>query len=373
MSRDIADLGRPPRSLGSAVSLPEDVLLPFIEPVGAVLDEEVVVRVLGEPHIGDGLRQRRVGAGPRGDPLVAHAARRAVAVGVDDHELDAQLLHPDTPDKVLLPAVHVGGAIGVDRPEDDLLGMLEGILEKLGLLAVAKTPPVSPRVRRAPVPPFPAIGVVEALAVAEDVEEAPQGPQLIVKETPVVMGRGHGGDGRRTVLLSYPGHLSGDDIERFVPGDSLIIVFSAQLRMPFPVGVEMLPSHGVLDPVLVYALPLRHHVGLQGRLSRWGELLPLGLYDPRRSVYFIVEQDGAHPFDDAVLDVDPHGSAHCALNKDLFRHVATPAHSKMCLLSRQHPLPRQPRALVIGLGKRFRILSPQFIEVDGLDVHQEPA
>ena len=257
------------RGLGRAVlALAQDVLLPLVEPVGAVLDEEVVVGVLGEPHVADGLGQRRVGARARRDPLVAHGARGAVVVRVDDHELDAQLLHPEPPDEVLLAAVHVGGAVGVDRPEDDLLGVLERVLQQLRLLAVAQAPPVAPGVRGAPVPALPAVGVVEALAVAEDVEEAAQRAELVVQEAPVVVGRGHGGDGRRTVGLADAGDLAGDEVERLVPGDALVLVLAAQLRMPLPVGVEVLALQRVLDAVRVDALPLRHLVALQRGLAR---------------------------------------------------------------------------------------------------------
>ena len=330
VSRDVTDRRRPLRGLGRLVlALAQDVLLPFVKTVGAVLDEEVIVGVLGEPHVGDGLGQRRVGARARSYPLVAHGARGAVVVRVDDHELDAHFLHPVTPDEVLLAAVHVGGAVGVHRPEDDLLGVLEGVLQQLGLLAVAQAPPVAPGVGRAPVPPLPAVRVVEAHAVAQDVEEAAQGPELVVEEAPVVMGRGHGGDGRRAVRLPDAGDLAGNEVQRLIPGDALVLVLAPQFRMPVPVGIEVLALEGVVDPVVVDALPLRHFPALQRGLARRGVLLAPRVDGPRRGVG-LVEDDRAHPGDDAVLDVHPHRPADRALYKNLFRHLSPPHHQVTC-------------------------------------------
>ena len=175
-----------------------------------------------------------------------------------------------TPDEVLLAGVHVRGAVGVHRPEDDLFGVLERVLQKFGLLAMPETPPVAPGVGRAPVPALPAVGVVEAHAVAQDVEEAPQRAQLVVEEAPVVVRGGHGRDGRRSVGLTDARDLTGDQVQGLVPGDALVFVLTAQFGMPLPVGIEVLALERVVDAVLVDTLPLGHLVGLQGGLAREG-------------------------------------------------------------------------------------------------------
>ena len=270
-----------------------------------------------EPHVGDGLGQRRVGAGPRGYPLVAHGAHGAVVVRVDDHELDAQLLHPMPPDEVVLAAVHIGGAVGVYRPEDYLLGVLERVLQQFGLLAVTQAPPVAPGVSGAPVPAFPAVRVVQALAVAQDVEEPAQRAQLVVQEAPVVVRRGHSGDSRRPVLLADAGHLAGHQVKSLVPADALVLVLAPHLRMAIAVGVEVLALHGVLHAVGVDPRPLRHLVALQRGLARRRELATTRLDGPRGCVG-LVKDYGPHLGDDAVLDVNPHRPADRTLYEYLF-------------------------------------------------------
>ncbi len=70
-----------------------------------------------------------------------------------------------------------------------------------------------------------------------------------MQEAPVVVGGSHGGDGGRPVGLSNPLDFPGDGVQGFVPGDADVLVFAAQLRMPFAVRVEMLAPQRVLDAV----------------------------------------------------------------------------------------------------------------------------
>ena len=137
------------------------------------------------------------------------------------------------------------------------------------------------------------------------------------------MGRGHGGDGRRTVGLADTGDLARHEIKGLVPRDALVLVLAAQLRMPLPAGVEVLALQRVLDAVRVDARALGHLVALQGGLARRGELAAARLDGPGRSVV-LIEDDGPHPLDDAVLDVHPHRSADRALGEDLLlTHMTT--------------------------------------------------
>ena len=66
----------PLRRLGHAVGLAEDVVLPLVEPGGALGDVLLVVEVLGEPGVGDAEAEGDVGAQARREPLVARRARR---------------------------------------------------------------------------------------------------------------------------------------------------------------------------------------------------------------------------------------------------------------------------------------------------------
>ena len=70
MGRDVADLSGPFRSAGYAVLLTEYVGLELLEAYGAVLDEPVVVSVLGDPHVSNSLGQSSVGRRAGCEPLL---------------------------------------------------------------------------------------------------------------------------------------------------------------------------------------------------------------------------------------------------------------------------------------------------------------
>ena len=188
-------------------------------------------------------------------------------------------------------------------------------------------------------------------------KKRPERAELVVQEAPVLMGRGHGGDGRRTVGLADAGDLTGHEVQGLVPGDALVLVLAAQLRMPLPVRVEVLALQRVLDAVRVDARPLGHLVALQGGLARRRELPAARLDRPGRSVV-LIEDDGPHPLDDAVLDVHPHRPADRALDEDLLlAHGTTTSRASrrlsvacevVCSLVRIHPSP------IAGPGRRCR-------------------
>ena len=155
----------PLRRLGHVVGRADDVVLPLVEAHGAVAHVVLVVRSLGEPGVGDTQAEGYVGAQTRREPLVREELGGGVVVGIDEHHLDAELLHPVAPRRALEGGVDAAaGGLGVGRPEDDHLGVLERVLEEVVLLGDAEAMAVAPHRHGAPVPPLPAVGVVGAVA-----------------------------------------------------------------------------------------------------------------------------------------------------------------------------------------------------------------
>ena len=106
-----------------AVHFADDVLAPFLEAVGLdpLRHVVMVVEVFGVEDVGDRQAERRVGAGPDGDPLGAEAFGAHVVHGVDQDELAA----------AFLGELHVVGHMaepghhGVEAPQPPQLGNTE--------------------------------------------------------------------------------------------------------------------------------------------------------------------------------------------------------------------------------------------------------
>ena len=228
-------LRRPLRRLGHAVDLAHDVLLELVEADGAVGDVVLVIDVFGDPHEGDGHGDGRVGAHARGDPLAAHDGVRVVVEGVDEDHLDALLLEPLPPQRRVLAGVGAPGAVRVVGPVDDHLRVLQRVAQHVVGLGHAQPPEEAVGVRRAPVPAFPAVRVVEHRGELHHVHEAGEGAHLVAHDAPVVVGRRDAADGRAAVGLFDPHQFGGDEVGGLVPGDALVTGFAAVLSVP-PAG-----------------------------------------------------------------------------------------------------------------------------------------
>ena len=84
----------PFRSLRNAVFVTQNVGFPGIEPFRPLFDIVFVVKVFGNPDIGDGHGHGRVGGRLGGQPLAAQHLGRIVVVGIDMDEVDVQFLQP---------------------------------------------------------------------------------------------------------------------------------------------------------------------------------------------------------------------------------------------------------------------------------------
>ena len=217
-----------------AVHFADDVLAPFLEAVGLdpLRHVVMVVEVLGVEDVGDRQAERRVGAGPDGNPLGAEALGADVVHGVDQDELAA----------ALLGELHVVGHMAepghhrIEAPQHHQLGV-----QQIGRLEARK------RVAR---------------ALDEDVRQTNAQVEVFCRRA---AGRGvvaPAGDGarhvgcerevgafeRHVVAVIQPGmvgvllrhllHLFGDGVECFVPGNPLEMAFACSLFADALHGVE---------------------------------------------------------------------------------------------------------------------------------------
>ena len=253
--------------LRNAVALAEHVVLPLVEAGGPFGDVVLVVEVFGQPGVGDAQAEGHVGAEPRREPLVGEEAGRVVEARVDKHHLDAELFHPEAPRRALEGGVDAtAGNLGVGRPEDHHLGVLEGVFEQVVLLGDAQAVAVAPHVHAAPVPALPAIRVVLAVRVADQVHEPEVRAVPVAHVAPQVMGTGRGQYGRRADFAVQTDDLVADDVERLVPADRLVSGDTAILDVALALGVEVHPLERREDPLgrIDHGL-LRHRMRRQGR------------------------------------------------------------------------------------------------------------
>ena len=237
--------------------------------------------------------------------LSAEELGGVVEVGIDEDHLDAELLHPEAPDGALEGRVDAAaGGLGVGRPEDDHLGVLERVFEQVVLLGDAEAVAVAPHGHGAPVPALPAVRVVLAVGEAHEVHEAVVGAVAVADVAPQVV-RALGGHDRAGADLAVTAlDLVGDDVEGFVPADGLVAGHAAVLDVARALGVEVDALERREDALgRVDHRALRLGVRRQGGLARRGERAAARLDRPVALV-FVVELDGGETDDPAVLHVD---------------------------------------------------------------------
>ena len=239
----------PLRRLRDPVGCAEHVIAPLVETVRMRSDVVLVVGPFRDPDVGNRDRERRARCRARRDPLAAQQLDRVVVVGIDVDELDPGLVEPLPPDRALERAVGAAVRFGIARPEDDHFGVLEAILHRPVGLRLPHAHRPAPVVRRAPVPAFPAIGVVVHLGHADGVLELAQRAQVVADVPPGVVRRVTAGDRARAVNRLLPLDLVRDDVERFVPAYALVTGYAAILRVAFAVGIEVHALHRMENPV----------------------------------------------------------------------------------------------------------------------------
>src|SRR3954464_6256952 len=102
---------------------------------------------------------------------------------------------------------------------------------------------------RAPIPAFPAVGIVVDLRVADRIAETEQSREIIADIAPgmvrTVRDRHHTGPVRRLESLD----LAGDEVERLLPGDAHITRFAAVLRVALALRIEIDALHWIQQPI----------------------------------------------------------------------------------------------------------------------------
>ena len=194
---------------------------------------------------------------------------------------------------------------------------------------------------RAPVPAFPAVGIVVHARHADRVGEAEQRREVVADIAPGVVRAVRGSDAAGTVFALLPFDLVGDELDRLLPGDADITRLAAVLRIALAVGVEVDPLHRIEQAVGRIDDGLRIlTVRRKSRLARRRELHALRLDGPGRAILFR-EVDRRHADDLAVLDVDEDRAAvgHVAVAHRAVRHGR--AHLQSGGLAHHHGL-REP-------------------------------
>ena len=96
-----------------------------------------------------------------------------------------------------------------------------------------------------PIPAFPAIGVVMDFRMANGIHEAEVGGEVISNIAPGMMRTMRRSDGARPVFALHAFDFTGNNVERFIPGDPLITGNAAVLRIAFAIGIEIHPFHRI--------------------------------------------------------------------------------------------------------------------------------
>ena len=270
---DAADGGCPLRRLLDAVLFAHDVGLVLVDAHGVGGEVLLVVGALAEPAVRDRDVERGVRVGEHRDPAVGVHGGGVVEVGADVDLLDADLTPPvaQAARELALPAPR--GGLLVAAPEQQQFGVLGDVPEQVALLALADGL-AAPEVLVAPPPAFPAVGLAdlegEAAPLAQQLAAgAVAGLHDLVLAVLVALVE----QGGRAVLLLDAVHLAGDDVQRLVPGDALVLAHAAVLRVALAVGVEVDAHHRVADAcrrvdALLVGDAVRRDQGLHAGLER---------------------------------------------------------------------------------------------------------
>src|SRR5208337_5621535 len=105
-------------------------------------------------------------------------------------------------------------------------------------------------VHGAPVPALPAVRVGGDPGEADQIGEAHERAQVVAYVSPLVVRRHGKGDRTGAVDALLPVDLLGDDVQGLVPTDAHIAGLAPVLRIPFAVGIEVDPLHGVKNALV---------------------------------------------------------------------------------------------------------------------------
>ncbi len=181
----------------------------------------------------------------------------------------------------------------------------------------------APHVGAAPLPALPAVRVVLAVGVTDQVHEAVVGAEAVADVAPQVVRAGGREHARRTDLALDAHDLGGHDVEGLVPADGLVAGLAALVRVARPVGVEVDPLEGREDARgRVDGGAVRHGPRGERGLARGRERAPARLDLPRgRIVVVELQRDDALDASAGHVDVDGAAGGEAGQSPDGLRGV----------------------------------------------------
>ena len=283
--------------------------------------DKVLVELVVDEHVVDhGRDEGHVGAGADRDPLVGQRHRGVRQDWVDDHDLGVGVLQMDLGQDVLHGRAAHAGVGRVVAEQDDGLGV-----DQVGNLVVG--PGVAVEQRQLPGDLAGRVVAVVAQITAEAVEQAGKGRVVgcpgLGHRAAELTGAVLDVEGVVTVLLLDGGHGVGDVRDGLVPGDSLVLAFTA-------LGAGNTAQRSLDTRVVVEALTVRAaaHAG--------AHLVDLVGTEVVAAVVVV-----AHADHGAVLDVHLERAAAAAVHM-----AASPDH----LVVRELLLVGNLRGVLVGFG-----------------------
>ncbi len=226
--RGSAFRGGPSRGLRLAVFHTEHVVPELIEPVRVSGDVILVVGVLGDPDVGDGQIEGRVGVGHHRDPLVGVDGRAVVEVGAHEDALDAYLPPPVHQAAGHLAVEGPGRGLGVAAPEEQQLGVLGDVGHQVADRLHLAHRLHAPGVLGAPVGPLPAVGVADLLGeAAQHLQQLVLAAVGAVDDLGLAVAVALAEHRVRPVLGVLALEFAGEHVEGFVPGDAHVLALTA--------------------------------------------------------------------------------------------------------------------------------------------------
>ena len=188
-----------------------------------------------------------------------------VQVRIDVHHLDTEFLGPGP----ALRAFEAIGCIGVTRPEDHQLGVLQAILHRAIGLSCAKPHAVTPVMLCTPEPALPAIRRVHQLGHTDKVPEAVESTQIVTEVAPLVVRTVRHGDSTGTHFLAAL-DLARHDVDRFFPTDLNKFRLAAILDIALTVRIEVHSFQRFKNAVFrIHHRLLTERMRGRRRLARW--------------------------------------------------------------------------------------------------------
>ena len=309
-----ADLLGPLGRLRHAVLAAEHVVAEVVEADRMRVEVLLVVGVLGDPRVGDGELEGRIGVGQDGDPLVGVDGVGVVHVGRDVDLLHADLGEPEAQAARHHAAPAKRRGLGVAAPEQHGVAVLGNVFDDVVLAVLLAERVHAPDVLGAPVPAFPAVGLARLQReAAEQVQKVRHAAVGGMDDLRLAVAVDLGEHGVGAVGLDDALELGGDELGRLVPADAFVLAHAAGLRMALAGRIPVDALERIGDAVLrVDALLVHERQRRDERLETRLEGVPARLDLPVVEIFggvvlVEVERTDAQDLVVFLVDVDRAG------------------------------------------------------------------